>query len=200
MRLHHPVQFFGGFDHLTEDVSPVSAAQLSDQFCQVCCRCPMIQMFNPFHMPGFWLHATTSEDTKPRYCLLGLWPVRTRTGCLRGMVLNWSWGWSRLQDIRAIRAVSERAGPCLPCVFSMGFLRINMAYLRLGIGTWKMFHEFSGKSITGWWFGCHEFYFPINIGLLIIPIDELIFFRGVGIQPPTSYCYISQILRMFHHY
>ena len=30
------------------------------------------------------------------------------------------------------------------------------------------------------------FYFPINIGLLIIPIDELIFFRGVA-QPPTSH-------------
>ena len=43
---------------------------------------------------------------------------------------------------------------------------------------------------TGWWFGCHEFYFPINIGLIIIPIDALIFFRGVA-QPPTSiYIYI----------
>ena len=31
----------------------------------------------------------------------------------------------------------------------------------------------------------HQFYFPINIGFLIIPIDELIFFRGVA-QPPTS--------------
>ena len=29
------------------------------------------------------------------------------------------------------------------------------------------------------------FYFSINIGFLIIPIDELIFFRGVA-QPPTS--------------
>ena len=28
------------------------------------------------------------------------------------------------------------------------------------------------------------FNFPINIGLLIIPTDELIFFRGVA-QPPT---------------
>ena len=37
---------------------------------------------------------------------------------------------------------------------------------------------------SGWWFGCHEFYFPRNIGLLIIPIDEIIFFRGVA-QPPT---------------
>ena len=27
--------------------------------------------------------------------------------------------------------------------------------------------------------GCHQLYFPRNIGLLIIPIDELIFFRGV---------------------
>ena len=25
------------------------------------------------------------------------------------------------------------------------------------------------------------FYFPINIGLLIIPIDELLFFRGVAL-------------------
>ena len=33
------------------------------------------------------------------------------------------------------------------------------------------------------------FYFPINIGFLIIPIDELIFFRGVS-QPPTS-CWLS---------
>ena len=32
--------------------------------------------------------------------------------------------------------------------------------------------------ITGWWFGCHEFYFPIHIGLLIIPVDVPIFQRG----------------------
>ena len=37
------------------------------------------------------------------------------------------------------------------------------------------------QIFTGWWFGCHEFYFPIYIlGMLIIPIDELIFFRGVA--------------------
>ena len=30
------------------------------------------------------------------------------------------------------------------------------------------------------------FYFPIDIGILIIPIDEIIFFRGVA-EPPTSY-------------
>ena len=29
------------------------------------------------------------------------------------------------------------------------------------------------KWTTGWWFGCHQFYLPINIGLLIIAIDEL---------------------------
>ena len=40
----------------------------------------------------------------------------------------------------------------------------------------------------GWWFGCHFLHFPINIGNLIIPNDELIFFRGV--QPnhqPAKY-------------
>ena len=38
-------------------------------------------------------------------------------------------------------------------------------------------------TITGWWFGTF-FIFPY-IGNVIIPIDELIFFRGVA-QPPTS--------------
>ena len=32
---------------------------------------------------------------------------------------------------------------------------------------------FSGIFHSGWWFGCHQFYLPRNIGLLIIPIDEL---------------------------
>ena len=40
-------------------------------------------------------------------------------------------------------------------------------------------------TIAGWWFGCHFWHVPINIGVLIIPIDELIFFRGVA-KPPTS--------------
>ena len=35
----------------------------------------------------------------------------------------------------------------------------------------------------------HFWHFPINIGLLIIPIDEVIFFRGVFPQPPTRWAY-----------
>ena len=42
-----------------------------------------------------------------------------------------------------------------------------------------------GENPAGWWFGCHFFNVPINIGNFIIPIDEVIFFRGVA-QPPTS--------------
>jgi hypothetical protein len=37
--------------------------------------------------------------------------------------------------------------------------------------------------LAGWWFG--TFYIFLYIGNVIIPTDELIFFRGVGI-PPTS--------------
>ena len=37
---------------------------------------------------------------------------------------------------------------------------------------------------TGWWFGL--FLFSIQLGI-IIPTDELIFFRGVGIPPTTKY-------------
>ena len=44
--------------------------------------------------------------------------------------------------------------------------------------------------ITGWWFGCHEFYFPINIGFLIIPIDFHIFQRG---GPTTNQIYMINI-------
>ena len=50
---------------------------------------------------------------------------------------------------------------------------------------------------TGWWFGCHFWHFPINIGLPIIPIDELIFFRGVA-QPPTSLDYVLVRLHKPH--
>ena len=39
-------------------------------------------------------------------------------------------------------------------------------------------------TLSGWWFGTF-FVFPY-IGKFIIPIDEFIFFRGVGI-PPTRY-------------
>ena len=40
--------------------------------------------------------------------------------------------------------------------------------------------------MPGWWFGIWNiFYFPIIIGNVIIPIDELIFFRGVA-QPLAS--------------
>ena len=37
---------------------------------------------------------------------------------------------------------------------------------------------------TGWWFGTMFFFDFPYIGNVIIPTDELIFFRGVGI-PPT---------------
>ena len=51
-----------------------------------------------------------------------------------------------------------------------------------------------GRILNDSFFDRHEllvgglvamFYFPRNIGLRIIPIYELIFFRGVA-QPPTS--------------
>ena len=41
------------------------------------------------------------------------------------------------------------------------------------IGSWSMIflamllaHGILTRKVTGWWFGCHEFYFPINIGLI----------------------------------
>ena len=50
---------------------------------------------------------------------------------------------------------------------------------------------YSGLVVTG----CHEFYFPINIGNLIIPIDFPIFQRG-GPGPPTSWLWL---IESYHH-
>ena len=49
-------------------------------------------------------------------------------------------------------------------------------------GTW-----FSDKTISGWWFGCHQFYFPIHIGLRKNHPNWRTpsFFRGVAFKPPT---------------
>ena len=49
-------------------------------------------------------------------------------------------------------------------------------------------------TMSAWWFGEHFWHFPINIGNVIIPIDEVIFFRGVA-QPPTR-CYTPKKLNM----
>ena len=50
-------------------------------------------------------------------------------------------------------------------------------------------------AIAGWWFGCHQFYFPRNIGNVIIPIDEVIFFRGVALaHQPDCHCHPQQFL------
>jgi hypothetical protein len=43
-------------------------------------------------------------------------------------------------------------------------------------------------SISGWWFGA--FFIFSTIYGIILPIDELIFFRGVG-QPPTRFAPIN---------
>jgi len=50
----------------------------------------------------------------------------------------------------------------------------------IGICTIINYHN----MFPGWWFGTMEFYDFPYIGNFIIPTDELIFFRVVGI-PPT---------------
>ena len=58
---------------------------------------------------------------------------------------------------------------------------------------WRSFMIFQRGSnqpptISGWWFGCHQFYFPINIGLLSSSQLTFTFFRGVA-QPTTTQIY-----------
>ena len=42
------------------------------------------------------------------------------------------------------------------------------------------------ETFSAWWFGCHQFYFPRNIGLISSSQWTNICFRGVA-QPPTSF-------------
>ena len=74
-------------------------------------------------------------------------------------------------------------GPRLRCRVQL----VNMS-LQLHSGLWYSERTSSCRKnrpirITGWWFGAF-FMFPY-IGNVIIPIDELIFSRGVGEEPPT---------------
>ena len=48
-------------------------------------------------------------------------------------------------------------------------------------------YDLSTISLSGWWWLEHEWIISHSVGDVIIPIDKLIFFRGV--EPPTSYRY-----------
>jgi hypothetical protein len=52
----------------------------------------------------------------------------------------------------------------------------------LGKSTISIVGLHKATNTTGWWFGTF-FIFPYSVNV-IIPTDELLFFRGVGI-PPT---------------
>ena len=49
-------------------------------------------------------------------------------------------------------------------------------------------NSITGNPCAGWWFGTFFVFSIYCIGNVIIPTDQIIFFRGVGI-PPTSYIY-----------
>ena len=68
----------------------------------------------------------------------------------------------------------------------MGFVWGQFVHLELGLELTHQVIALNGLNISGWWFGCHQCYFPIYWVAIIIPIDEVIFFRGVN-QPPIRY-------------
>ena len=58
-------------------------------------------------------------------------------------------------------------------------------WLQMGLPKDRVPHKYI-QIYSGWWFGCHFFNFPINIGFLIIPVDFHIFQRG---GPTTNQIY-----------
>ena len=55
---------------------------------------------------------------------------------------------------------------------------------RFSMSQYDSVWQHGSQSFAGWWFGCHQFYFPRNIGNN--HPNWLIFFRGVA-QPPTRF-------------
>ena len=116
---------------------------------------------------------------------LGDWQISITCIVAGGLLVN-TYGWLVFQIIWGLRFAWK--------VRWRGFPRHIVDDRRVGgrekksvpvLWIWMgVFGRIHPKTEAGWWFGCHEFYFPINIGNVIIPIDELIFFRGVA-QPPT---------------
>ena len=88
-------------------------------------------------------------------------------------------------------------------MFGMSFSINNQRWIR-GTGTWHSHwiknHLSSVQNPSGWWIGTF-FIFPY-IGNFIIPTDELIFFRGVGLnhQPPLAGLMISGIILPFIYF
>ena len=55
------------------------------------------------------------------------------------------------------------------------------------------------NRLTGWWFGCHQLFFPINIGLLIIPIDGPYFSEGFFPNHQPAYVVVNPNLCLPFH-
>ena len=125
---------------------------------------------------GCW--RCTGDETnhpKEKYCFLGMKPTIQKKICCfffaiprisgaasivffgeDGLVGD-LFGWT-LQGVPCESAGSDSDAERWPCGLTSGW-----GYPR---------------GSDGWWFGCHFLNFPINIGLLIIPIDFHIFQRG----------------------
>ena len=61
-----------------------------------------------------------------------------------------------------------------PCCIPLNLISAYFRHVPVsGFDADHMYHGQDTLQFAGWWFGCHQFYFPINIGNLIIPTDEL---------------------------
>ena len=55
------------------------------------------------------------------------------------------------------------------------------------------------QTSSGWWFGCHQFYFPIHIGFLIIPIDALHHFSEGWLKTTNQFLMLQTNLNISEH-
>ena len=88
--------------------------------------------------------------------------------------------------------------PYTPCMvylptfgWFLGHMLVNMPYVEhMGYGILCVY-------IYGWWFGTMEFYDFLYIGNVIIPTDELIFFRGIETTNQIWIWYIHMYIYIY---
>ena len=133
----------------------------------------------------------------PLFCsAVGLSPKHHRFCLPTCSICTHIWYWIHVVRFPGYSALPQVSVPFLPTLHTRpcpAVTPVASCCSSYSLLMYDYYHKPSvaiGVITSGWWFGTFV-YFPRNIGCLIIPIDELIFFRGVA-QPPTSItCYTS---------
>ena len=129
--------------------------------------------FNLYEISPIFRHTQTIKSNKSRCIVDDLRVLFHRIPMIHGSQVN---GHAFLSELRA---ASQRHGPRCHglCLSLWRDQRCSERRAAKTLGRMSM-DWFERKLTSGWWFGCHQFYFPILLGISSSQLT-FIFFRGV---------------------